>query len=241
MVRSFFDPTWGDLGLLATYGRWIGINWIWSIALTIFHAVVSISIPIALTELMFPKYRDTLWFGKRGYTITMTLFTLNVLIGPLFGMKITVLGLIASLLSISLLVLLANTWTEDDDKDKASIAPTQWKVILAGFTAMIGLIIGMWILPALSFPWVFTFISLCLVPWAGYRWFKRLGMKIWSEAECWAACLGLLLPWLILTVISEFDNVNRPDDTSGMIMVATIFTSFLLVLRIRIRMRESSS
>lgn len=241
MVRSFFDPTWGDLGLLATYGRWIGINWIWSIALTIFHAVVSISIPIALTELLFPKYRNTPWLGKRGYTISLILFAVNILLGPFFGMKITALGMIASSLSISLLVLLANIWTEDEDQVKTSIAPPQWKVILAGFTAMIGLIIGMWILPALSFPWLLTFIFLCIVPWTGYGWFKRLGMKIWSETECWAACFGLTLPWIILTVISEFENANRPDDTSGMILVAVLFTVFLLILKIRIRMRERLS
>ncbi|MCD6244170.1 MAG: hypothetical protein J7J65_02910 [Candidatus Korarchaeota archaeon] len=42
MTRSFFCPTWPDLGILAEYGRWIGVNWVWAIQLTIFHAVFSI-------------------------------------------------------------------------------------------------------------------------------------------------------------------------------------------------------
>jgi hypothetical protein len=59
MVRSFFDPGCQDLGQLAFYGRWMGVNWIWSIALTIFHAVVSISIPILITELLFPNNKES--------------------------------------------------------------------------------------------------------------------------------------------------------------------------------------
>ena len=26
MVKSFFDPNWTDLGILGTYGRWLGVN-----------------------------------------------------------------------------------------------------------------------------------------------------------------------------------------------------------------------
>jgi hypothetical protein len=28
MVKSFFDPNWMDLGLLGSYGRWAGVNWV---------------------------------------------------------------------------------------------------------------------------------------------------------------------------------------------------------------------
>jgi len=41
-VKSFFDPNWMDLGVLGTYGRWIGVNWVWSFCLTIFHTIYSI-------------------------------------------------------------------------------------------------------------------------------------------------------------------------------------------------------
>jgi len=58
MVKSFFDPNWMDLGPLGSYGRWAGVNWVWSLELTIFHAVFSIAIPILLVELLFPAQRD---------------------------------------------------------------------------------------------------------------------------------------------------------------------------------------
>jgi hypothetical protein len=47
MVRSFFSPTWKDLGLLATYGRWLGTNWVWAEWLAIYHAIFSITILIS--------------------------------------------------------------------------------------------------------------------------------------------------------------------------------------------------
>lgn len=36
-VKSFFDPQWMDLGILGVYGRWIGVNWVWSFYLTVYH------------------------------------------------------------------------------------------------------------------------------------------------------------------------------------------------------------
>ncbi len=74
VVRSFFDPNWVDIGVLGSYGRMAGINWIWSISLTIFHAVVSIGLPILVVELVFPQNRKDPWLGKAGLVITGVVF-----------------------------------------------------------------------------------------------------------------------------------------------------------------------
>ena len=37
MVKSFFDPNWVDLGDSAGYARWHGVNWHWSINLTLYR------------------------------------------------------------------------------------------------------------------------------------------------------------------------------------------------------------
>lgn len=236
VVRSFFDPAWGDLGLLADYGRWIGVNWVWAIALTIFHAVVSISIPIALTELIFPAYRDERWLGKKGFNIILLLFLIYLFAAPLFGMRITILGFIACIITIILLLLLANTWTEDGvPLEKPN---KKWNIISAGFLSMIGLITGMWVLPALSIPSLITFLLLCFAPWFGYRWFKRLGMKDWSEKESWSAVFGLLIPWFISGIASELNIANRSDDTRGMGLVVGVFIILMVILRLVIVYRE---
>ncbi len=65
MVKSFFDPGWMDIGILGSYGRWLGVNWVWTVELTIYHAVISIGIPILITTLLFPDRKDTAWVGNR--------------------------------------------------------------------------------------------------------------------------------------------------------------------------------
>jgi hypothetical protein len=42
----------------------MGVNWVWSLELTLYHAEISIAIPILLVELMLPERRDELWVGR---------------------------------------------------------------------------------------------------------------------------------------------------------------------------------
>ncbi|MCI4371866.1 MAG: hypothetical protein L3J78_04380 [Thermoplasmata archaeon] len=66
-VKSFFDPGWKDLGSLGWYGRWVDVNWIWAVWLTIYHAVVSIAIPIFLVDWIWPQTRGKPLTSQRGY------------------------------------------------------------------------------------------------------------------------------------------------------------------------------
>ncbi len=241
VARSFFDPGWHDLGQLAFYGRWIGVNWIWSIALTIFHAVVSISIPITITELLFPLKKDILWLSKKELIIFMIVFLINALLGPFIGMKITTVGMLASIVSITGLVFLAYKWPIATEEDKFVKEAPQWKIIFTGSLLMVGLIAGMWILPSLSAPWIITFIFLSGLPWIGIYWFRRLGVNQWTEKQQWAGLIGLLIPWLLVDVLSELDNANRLDDTSGMILAALLFFTFLIIIRIMISRRRGNT
>jgi len=64
-VKSFFDPNWPDLGVLGVFGRWAEVNWVWAEMLTIYHAVFSITIPVILVELAYPRQRETRWVSDR--------------------------------------------------------------------------------------------------------------------------------------------------------------------------------
>jgi hypothetical protein len=84
-VKSFFDPGWKDLGTLGWYGRSLDVNWIWAVWLTIFHAVVSIAIPIFLVECIWPRTRGQPLTSRRGYITAIILLagatvTINVLL-----------------------------------------------------------------------------------------------------------------------------------------------------------------
>lgn len=59
-VKSWFNPTWMDLGPLGHYGRFGGVNWVWAVWLTIYHATISIALPIFMIDVLFPEFK-----GKR--------------------------------------------------------------------------------------------------------------------------------------------------------------------------------
>src|SRR2546427_11983634 len=72
-VKSFFDPSWMDLGALGSYGRWLDVNWIWAAWLTIYHAVVSIAIPIFLVDWIWPHVQGNPLPSPRGYITAIVL------------------------------------------------------------------------------------------------------------------------------------------------------------------------
>ena len=65
MVKSFFDPTWPDIGFLGLYGRWFEINWVWTEWLTVYHAIFSIALPIALVELAYHERQNQRWVSDK--------------------------------------------------------------------------------------------------------------------------------------------------------------------------------
>ncbi len=69
LVQSFFDPAWMDLGPLATYGRVAGVNWVWTVHLTIFHALISIAASVAFVEILYPDRRAVSWVKHKGWWI----------------------------------------------------------------------------------------------------------------------------------------------------------------------------
>ncbi len=81
MVRSFFNPAWKDLGLLATYGRWLGTNWVWAEWLSIYHAIFSITIPIFLVELTYPQSKTRIWLSTRMRVLFHGLLVLAIILG----------------------------------------------------------------------------------------------------------------------------------------------------------------
>ena len=104
VARSFFDPEWKDLEGLGVYGRAIGVNWIWTELLTLFHAAVSIAATIAIVEMVFPHRRGEAWLGRRGMTWTGIGFGLWLPLGMVAFAETNNLHLVACAAVIALLV-----------------------------------------------------------------------------------------------------------------------------------------
>lgn len=58
------------VGNLGYYGHWLGVNWVWTIGLLIFHSVYSIGLPIFLFGLVFPEMKSkSLVTGRKLATV----------------------------------------------------------------------------------------------------------------------------------------------------------------------------
>jgi hypothetical protein len=79
--KSFFNPYWKDVGYLSTYGRAWGVNWLWTLGLIAYHAVVSITVPVFLTEALFRDWAAGPWLRRRGWIIAGVCLGLVTLLG----------------------------------------------------------------------------------------------------------------------------------------------------------------
>lgn len=79
-VHTFFEVSGQPVGLLAIYGRYAGVNWVWALGLTFFHAVFSIFLPLLLLSLAYPEHSNEPLLGKRGISAVLFIYALDVLI-----------------------------------------------------------------------------------------------------------------------------------------------------------------
>jgi hypothetical protein len=98
-TKSWFNPAWSALGPLGSYGRYLGVNWIWAFQLTFFHAVFSIAIPIALTTVLFPGAGvagsgAARWLSDKKLAVVTVVFVADVLLGFEFWPYSTPISLI---------------------------------------------------------------------------------------------------------------------------------------------------
>src|SRR4051794_10446405 len=91
-LGSILNPDLFNAGLVG--GRLFGVNWTWTEWTLGYHAVWSISIPILLTELLFPDRRAEVWLGKRGLAggglvylggLTFMPLIIHMVVAPGFG------------------------------------------------------------------------------------------------------------------------------------------------------------
>jgi len=108
-VHSLFNPSWSSAGVLGSYGRWLGVNWLWTEWIVPFHAVWSISFPVFLVGELWPDTRSTRLLSNRWLiafaaipipvaVVTGQIFasyTLSVLDWAGMAIALIVLGLVA--------------------------------------------------------------------------------------------------------------------------------------------------
>ena len=120
-VKSFFDPGWMDLGNLGVYGRVLDTNWVWAFWLTIFHAVISISLPIIVINLLYPQFRkERFLVGRRFWIVIGILFIDVIFIASLLNPYSPNPGMYALCMLVMVLIVLMAWFLP---KDFLSIPP----------------------------------------------------------------------------------------------------------------------
>jgi hypothetical protein len=68
-------------GPLAGYGAFLGINSVWAVGLTLFHALYSIALPILLVGLLYPESKSRRWFDRGALEVLGVIYVATVAIG----------------------------------------------------------------------------------------------------------------------------------------------------------------
>ncbi len=246
MVKSFFDPAWQDIGILGSYGRWLGVNWIWSLELAIYHAVISISIPILLTGLIFPTTRSEKWLGRKALIIFLILFEVDVAFGYFFltSYRPGVAQYWLAVAVVVVLILIAWRLPRQALAVKSIALKPPVRFWLLGFLAMIAFMIIFWVLPNTATPpQVIIFIGLLLVILVGWLVMRFSGnFTAWADTHKLALASGPLTVFILMTPIQEFDAA-RTDNTTGMAVVGLAALVFLVWLywKTRRRLKEEAN
>ena len=221
-VKSFFNPGWQDLGILGVYGRYIGVNWVWSIGLTLYHSIISISIPIAIIELVYSDLMDKPWIvSRRGLLMLFSVFVLdNVLINILLvsGYQPSLLHYLILFMIMFLLVWLCG---------KVNIRPIRlannpFLMWVGGFLWMLGFYIVLFGLPNLGLPVFIDIIILIIFFYISVRMFSNLFNDELSNKVRMAFALGPPSLFIFLSPLFEFSS-DRSDNPIGMTLVGVFF------------------
>jgi hypothetical protein len=207
VVQTWFNfisphsPT-HDLGL---YGVWLGTNWFWGLGLTLYHSLVSITIPLLLIELFFPRRVRITWLSPAGIAgflvwllLPCALLALNVATrqfaadgyhGPPLGPYLFTAGLTAALVVLGSFIRLPL-----QKQGGPASAPSLWTVRLSIFGLVVGdfLIIGQ-LLPRLGLPAALVggleLATFGFGLWRVNTWSARPG---WNERHTMAIIMGVL-------------------------------------------------
>ncbi len=239
--NTWFNTHWPDVLYLKQYGDFWGINWLWGENLTFFHAVISISIPIFLAEMIFPQFASRPWLSKRGIIAIAIVFGIDSAISlALFGF-ILYRGVgyssppfwqyLAILALCVLFIVLGLQKPRGSRKIRPVKPPKLWLLRLFGFFgSLFEIVSGGFFQPRIP-ALVAIIITACI-----YSCMAALIWR-WSSAEGWGnrqilalsyGFLGLFL--FIIAPIIEFIGHIGAKPTHGELLVAAVYILVLTYL-----------
>ena len=122
-LQSLFNPHFLNFDI--TFGRAAEVNWPWALYMVGYHALWSITVPITLTELVFPSRAVQSWLGKFGTGAFLVLLALMIIafhaiFVKMSGFSAPITLYVGALLAITLLVVLG---LQLKHRERAPLAP----------------------------------------------------------------------------------------------------------------------
>jgi hypothetical protein len=239
MVKSFFNPGWVDLGVLSGYGMYLGTQWVWTIQLILYHAIVSMLIPITIIGLLWPKYSGTPLLKRTGFILTIVGISLVTIFGMIFmgtreGNKMVPYHpnpwlLIFSFACVGLLVWLAYKYRSSriSTKTKFLASPLWFGALGFLFEAFNLLFLNTMARAKVPAPITLSvqlFEIILVLSFTAYQIYSR---KITRRHIAWLI-FGCLFFFILLTPIQEFAPGTNPDPTRGMLIVGIVSLILLI-------------
>jgi hypothetical protein len=230
--KTFFDPNRSDLGPLGGYGRWLGTNWVWAIWLMLYHAVISISIPVLLVEVAFPSRRTDRWVAGVWRVVLLVILALEALLGyyRLSAFRPPVPHSLVTGALVVALILVAGRLPARVGRIGAALQRARpcflWST---GFLWMLLSAITFYGLPETPIPPAVTaLIGLTITGAAGWLVLRLSGnMAGWDDRGRFLLGAGVLSFWIILGPLWEVARL-APNDPRGMTLVAVAALLLLL-------------
>jgi hypothetical protein len=235
-VHTFFEPAgMPPVGALGAYGHAFGVNWLWALGLTAFHATYSIALPILLTQLWFPEVKDVRWMDRGSvvlvagvYVFVVALFSVVVGHGP----SPALLGLFLAILAV--LVVLAYRAPSDLLSVRSGPPRTGHSgIAFAGTLYFDGWIVALVLaggtqrVPA----WGAAILLVAFALGALYVVLRRVGTEGLERSKFYFATgmLAILFAW---DIVAEFS-------IPGILLVSAVFVYLLYRLHRTLLARES--
>jgi hypothetical protein len=246
-VRTFFDRTAPALQPIGDFGWAGGVNWVWSINLSIYHAVFSIAIPIFLVMLAYPRRRTEPWVSSRwlkkatvGY-VGVIAFWLVVYKRPVDGGYI-----VASLAAIALLVWIARLLPRDLRLPFAALpgrvpaqdgprAPTPRRVAIVAFAATFW-VFAFQIFRGIGTSMLVSSIAMPVIAGVAGWWFVRGSRRAgWSDRHRYAIAAGIFAFSPAFSVLMELAGLR------GQLIVGIVTAYLIRRTWRRVREREAET
>ncbi|MGC5025485.1 hypothetical protein ACLQ3K_12105 [Tsukamurella sp. DT100] len=110
-LQTVFNPQGMDGETV--YGRAFGVNWLWAVVVTGYHAVWSIVLPIVLTHLIFPERRHRPWLSRSMVGVFAGIFTLGFAVFVVISLVRSDFRLSATQIIGGIATVAVLTWSAD--------------------------------------------------------------------------------------------------------------------------------